>query len=208
MFHFLILFSHVVCISTSRYGINNCMCMYFHCYVIAIMDRNWMHARRNSDEFEKGLEEFIAFAREHAEDADHILCPCVDCNNMVRLNIVVVKVHLMAKGINQLYKCWLHHGEILGDFPSNVDDMIGCDTGVEVEFDGESSYEDEFEDDEFEEMLKAMRESIVDCLEMLESLCSDAKKPLYPGCTKYSRLSVVPKLFNVKANNGIQGRSK
>ena len=176
------------------------------------MDRNWMHASRNSDEYEKGLEEFIAFAREHAEDANHILCPCVDCNNMVHLNVEDVKVHLMAKGINQMYKCWLHHGETLGDCPSNVHGTIDFETGVEVEFERKSSYQDEFEndefgdnefeDDEFADMAKALEESLADCPEMLQSLCNDAKKPLYPGCTIYKGLSAVIKLFNVKANNG------
>ena len=150
------------------------------------MDRNWMHARRNSDEYEHGIEEFIEFARKHAEDATHILCPCIDCNNMVRLNIEDVKVHLMAKGINQFYKCWLHHGEILGEVP-NVHGMMDFETGMEVEMDGESSGED----NEFEEMEKALEENFADCPEMFDNLCSDAKKPLYSGCTKYSRLSLL-----------------
>ena len=157
-----------------------------------------MHARRNSDEYEHGVDEFIEFVRKHAEDANHILCPCVDCNNMVRLTIEDVRVHLMVKGINQIYKCWLHHGEILGDDP-NVHGMMDFESGVEVEMDGESSYED----DEFEEMAKSLEENFADCPEMFDNLCCDTKSPLYPGCTKYSRLSALIKLFNVKASNGV-----
>ena len=36
---------------------------------------------------------------------------------------------------------------------------------------------------------------------MYDNLCNDAEKPLYAECTKYTRLSTVLKLFNVKARN-------
>ena len=37
---------------------------------------------------------------------------------------------------------------------------------------------------------------------MYDNLCNDAEKPLYAECTKYTQLSAVLKLFNVKARNG------
>jgi len=42
---------------------------------------------------------------------------------------------------------------------------------------------------------------------MYDTLCKDKEKPLYPGCTKFTRLSVVLKLFNLKAKNGWSDKS-
>ncbi|XP_021846923.2 uncharacterized protein [Spinacia oleracea] len=163
------------------------------------MDRKWMHAKRCSDDYELGVEDFISFAVEHSEDENNILCPCVECNNMVRLGVEVIRDHLITKGINQLYKCWLSHGEVLGDASSNVDTGMGFDTWKEDETHEELTYDD----DGVEEMINALQESIQDCPEMLGNLSSDAKKPLYSGCSKFSRLSGVLKLLSIKASNGV-----
>ncbi|XP_058769046.1 uncharacterized protein LOC131642899 [Vicia villosa] len=40
-----------------------------------------------------------------------------------------------------------------------------------------------------------------------DTLCNDKDKPLYPGCTNFTRLSAVLKLFNLKANNGWTDKS-
>lgn len=37
---------------------------------------------------------------------------------------------------------------------------------------------------------------------MFEALVDDAEKPLYKVCTKFTRLSVVLKLYNLRADNG------
>lgn len=42
---------------------------------------------------------------------------------------------------------------------------------------------------------------------MFERLVSDAEKPLYDGCTKFTRLSTVLKLYNLKAGNGWMDKS-
>ena len=97
------------------------------------MDRKWMHAKRCSDDYKLGVEDFISFAIEHVEDENNILCPCVECNNMVRLGVDAIRDHLITKGINQLYKCWLSHGEVLGDASSNLDTGMGFDTWMEDE---------------------------------------------------------------------------
>ncbi|XP_021859270.1 uncharacterized protein [Spinacia oleracea] len=163
------------------------------------MDRKWMHAKRYSDEYELGVEDFISFAIQHAEDDDNILCSCVECNNMVRLGVSNLRDHLITNGINQLYKCWLNHGEILGDSFSNMDSGRVFDTWME----GETHEEFMYDDDGVEELINVLEENIQYCPEMLENLSSDAKKPLYPGSSKFSRLSGVLELLNVKARNGV-----
>ncbi|XP_056691937.1 uncharacterized protein [Spinacia oleracea] len=68
---------------------------------------------------------------------------------------------------------------------------------------GETHEEFMYDDDGVEELINALEENIQDFPEMLENLSTDAKNPLYPGCSKFSRLSGVLKLLNVKASNGV-----
>ncbi|PNX56743.1 hypothetical protein L195_g058357, partial [Trifolium pratense] len=42
---------------------------------------------------------------------------------------------------------------------------------------------------------------------MFERLISDSEEPLYNGCTKFSRLSAVLKLYNLKVANGWTDKS-
>jgi len=46
-----------------------------------------------------------------------------------------------------------------------------------------------------------------DCPQMFDRLTTDAKTPLYNGCTSFTRLSAVLKLFNLKAGNGWSDKS-
>uniref|UniRef100_A0A803N0V5 Transposase-associated domain-containing protein n=1 Tax=Chenopodium quinoa TaxID=63459 RepID=A0A803N0V5_CHEQI len=119
------------------------------------MDRKWMLARRTSDEYEQGVDEFIAFAIEHAEDPSRILCPCVNCNNMIRHNVEDVRIHLVVNGIIQQYKCWIKHGETLGDIPSYVD----------------TEMYDEMNDDEIEDNFHLGNEHLEEMTQALE-FCS------------------------------------
>ena len=54
---------------------------------------------------------------------------------------------------------------------------------------------------------KVVEEDLRDCPKMFESLLSDAEKPLYNGCTKFTRLPTVLKLYNLKAINGWSDKS-
>ncbi|XP_021775521.1 uncharacterized protein LOC110739374 [Chenopodium quinoa] len=56
--------------------------------------------------------------------------------------------------------------------------------------------------DQLEDMLHAVKDQFDDNPSMLESLLSDSEKPLYEGCTKYTRLSAILKLYNLKAGHG------
>ena len=42
---------------------------------------------------------------------------------------------------------------------------------------------------------------------MYDSLNDDSEKSLYPGCKRFTRLSTILRLFNIKAENGWIGRS-
>jgi hypothetical protein len=51
-------------------------------------------------------------------------------------------------------------------------------------------------------MAEAVEEDLRDCPKMFERLKNDAGTPLYDGCSKFTRLSAVLKLYNLKAANG------
>ncbi|KAI5429726.1 hypothetical protein KIW84_034344 [Lathyrus oleraceus] len=69
------------------------------------------------------------------------------------------------------------------------------------------SYTYTYDCDRVEEIAEALEGDLKDCPEMFERLVSDAEKPLYDGCTKFTRLSVVLKLYNLKAGNGWSDKS-
>jgi len=113
--------------------------------------------------------------------------------NEKRLDIELIQEHVLCDGFLKNYTTWTWHGEVL-DLPhafeqdqcehSNLyskdcmNDMI-CDIG------GESFHQ----------------------AHVFDSLKDDSLTELYPGCSSFSRLSVVLRLFNMKAINGWTDRS-
>ena len=63
------------------------------------MDRNWINSLRISDEFERGVEEFIQFAQRNAINSGHdgakIRCPCVNYLNGRILDVKIRRKHFL-----------------------------------------------------------------------------------------------------------------
>ncbi|XP_057425699.1 uncharacterized protein LOC130719074 [Lotus japonicus] len=64
------------------------------------MDQKWMFANRLSNEYEGGVNEFVSFAVQHAEAIDNIICPCLRCYHIRRVNQSELKDHLIINGID------------------------------------------------------------------------------------------------------------
>jgi len=81
------------------------------------MDRNWINVVRISDEYERGVEEFIQFAQRNANnsslDGAKIRCPCVNCLNGRILDVKIVREHLLCDGFLRSNTTWTWHGELL-----------------------------------------------------------------------------------------------
>ncbi|XP_031127651.1 uncharacterized protein LOC116029751 [Ipomoea triloba] len=92
------------------------------------------------------------------------------------------------------YTKWIWHGE------SNV----GTTSNMYV--DNEENEDDESED-QLDEMFRDVGEEFIDRSNELDELLKDSKLPLWPGCSKYTRLSAVLKLFNLKVENGWSDKS-
>ncbi|XP_041009339.1 uncharacterized protein LOC121253386 [Juglans microcarpa x Juglans regia] len=126
-----------------------------------------------------------------------------------QLPIFEVETHLFIKGINPDYTQWIFHGEEETILYVSDDD-IGDDI----------IQEDDYIDD-MQHMLDDIRASIlVDVLEdstlapnrppitvdspapSFDQLLEDARRPLFDGCTKFSKLSFVVKLLHIKSIGG------
>ncbi|XP_058733075.1 uncharacterized protein LOC131604664 [Vicia villosa] len=157
------------------------------------MDRKWMFANQTSREYEDGVKEFVRFAVAHAKDTSKIACPCLECcYDAVSADDLMD--HLICNGIDKSYTCWTMHGEEKKK-STNLRDAPTLFENDKQEF------------DRVEEFVNLIEEDLRDCPEMFEKLVSDAKKPLYDGCTKFTRLSSVLKLYNLKAGNGWSDKS-
>ncbi|XP_027337270.1 uncharacterized protein LOC113850963 [Abrus precatorius] len=156
------------------------------------MDRSCMVADRLSEEYEDEVKGFIRFAIKHATDVNLIPCSCWCCLNMLQLNVEELEELLTYNVIDEKYICWRNYGKIQGGSTStNMESSI--------------NYSETFrtnESDHAEQISNVVEEDLRDCPKMFKRLKDDAKTPLYNGCTKFTRLSSVLKLYNFKASNG------
>ncbi|CAN1317974.1 hypothetical protein LINPERPRIM_LOCUS30631 [Linum perenne] len=155
-------------------------------------------------EYFNGVKNFLdyAFNNVHEEDMK-IKCPCINCKNIYRRTRSEVEIHLLYRGIRRDYTKWEYHGE--------------CDDNLNS---SEDKTEDEMETDDMQGLLNDIRQHLDDDLPLDEgmpmdgpqdpnedaknffNLLSEAQKPLYPGCEKYSNLSFLIKLMHIKCLNG------
>ena len=186
---------------------------------------------RLSDEYATGVEEFIRVAMEDMANKGSTLmsCPCRDCNNGRSFsNPNQVRNHLIRRGFKQRYQCWIWHGE---SFPTDIgtgtedqeyhtggdkgNDLRDLETDIGTRTEHQEYQTEENDDivvdkcDNFDQMLRDLEENFDNdkqyCL--FENLSEDCNKELYPGCSKFSKLKGVLKLYNLKASNGWSDRS-
>src|ERR1044072_5429615 len=162
------------------------------------MDKTWMYSNRFSKDYENGVSEFIKFAIAHAKDPSRMTCPYLYYCYGNRVDAVQLTSHLIRYGIDRSYTCWNMHGEKSNE---NVE------SGDKRTYASKDNCTDTYNYDQVEEIAKALEEDLNDCPKMFERLVSNAEKPLYNGCTKFTRLSAVLKLYNLKAGNGWSDKS-
>ncbi|XP_050379432.1 uncharacterized protein LOC126796735 [Argentina anserina] len=149
------------------------------------MDKGRMLADRRSLRFQIGFEAFLKFASANAADKSSIRCPCTKRCNHLGFTIRVIKDHVYFNGILTNYFNWKHHGE-----PSTMN------AASEIEFETvEMSGDVDSEDSEGEEISSDSNEFL--------RFVEDGDKPLYPGCTKTTKLNGLVQTFNLKAKHGM-----
>ncbi|KAL4561270.1 hypothetical protein LXL04_033434 [Taraxacum kok-saghyz] len=168
------------------------------------MDRDtWMYGlERDSNEYIANLKDFLKVAENNRvnKGENHIWCPCKLCQNCKMLyEVNEVEEHLIVSGFMNGYTRWSRHGELLidrnmVDIECNDDDQTGC-------------FEDD-NNDKLDDMLHDIEDEVPDKDHLkFQQLFDDAEKPLYVGCTKFTKLSAVLKLMNLKATHGWSDKS-
>ncbi|XP_073133957.1 uncharacterized protein [Henckelia pumila] len=94
---------------------------------------------------------------------------------------------MYSNGVDLTYHTWIWHGERSAMKNSKNDR------------DQEREDEPKFDVEEPIDMVHAAFDSYAENPTTFKNLLEDAEKPLYPGCSKFTRLSAVVKLFNLKA---------
>ncbi|KAL0560147.1 hypothetical protein IC582_000541 [Cucumis melo] len=152
------------------------------------MDKSWMHKSRLSKEYELGVENFIKFGLSNTSTS-YIRCPCLKCGNCEKHSRKDVRDHLYVNGIDESYKIWFWHGEAL----PNSSFYGECS-----KFDRHTCEENDV--GSVKEMIEVAHEEYSKDPNGFKKLLIDAEKPLYEGCKKYTKLSTLVKLYNLKVS--------
>ncbi|KAI5312628.1 hypothetical protein L3X38_041801 [Prunus dulcis] len=151
-----------------------------------------MHSDRRSKAYEFGVEAFLNFAVENLLTTTHIHCPCVKCVNLKLFGVGIIRDHVYFNGIDQSYKNWTFHGEPW-EATTNASRNVEEDDGhsrysfVSEEIDMDDNDFGDFGSDPYE----------------FANVIGDGDQPVYPGCRKYTKLSALVKLYNLKAKHGM-----
>ncbi|XP_073133711.1 uncharacterized protein [Henckelia pumila] len=151
------------------------------------MDKAWMSKNRLSHEYEVGVDSFLQFAMQNANDPNEIPCPCTRCGNLQMKDVRTIRAHLCSNGMDLTYHTWIWHGErstVMN--PMNDSDQVGPD-------------EHKYFAEETIDMVHDAYDSYAANPSQFHKILEDAEKPLYSGCTKFTKLTALVKLFNLKA---------
>ncbi|KAL4592300.1 hypothetical protein LXL04_005289 [Taraxacum kok-saghyz] len=159
------------------------------------MDRShWMYKLKRSDDgYLTRLAGFLKVAEENRleKGESYIWCPCVDCKNCQKSVYVKVEENLIFRGFMPDYICWSRHGEM----------MVGRNE-IHLDLNGDNDDLNNENCDNLSGMLHDCEYDIAnEDYDKFRELFDESEKPLYDGCTKYTKLSAVLKLFNLKANS-------
>ncbi|XP_072087209.1 uncharacterized protein [Arachis hypogaea] len=170
--------------------------------------------------YRDGLTRFLDFAFANASSDGMIRCPCPKCGFRLLQNREDAFDHLVINPFPSTYTFWIHHGERRGVEPSSdgqedqseqhfnapILDMVhdafnfsglpGPEEGSENEPDGGAM-------DELPNLYnEPSRES-----RNFQCLLEDGEQELYPGCSKFSKLSFLVRLYHIKSMCGVSDKA-
>ncbi|CAL9004522.1 unnamed protein product, partial [Prunus brigantina] len=155
------------------------------------MDKSWMYVDRRSKAYELGVEGFLRFALENVENREQFHCPCAKCGNILQFGVGIIRDHLYFNGVNQSYHIWVMHEE------SNQT-ITNASRDAEASPEGRYSFV-------YEEI--GMKENDLEDIRSdpyeFSNVIGDSDQPLDPGCSKYTKLSALIKVYNLKAKYGM-----
>lgn len=127
----------------------------------------------------------------NVENQGLVRCPCKKCQNLCHQNGETIVLHLLKDGMDMSYTTWIWHGEQLGK------------KGIDVEMTNTYSMSRDV-DDHYRGVHENVDEQQDNCP---MNFVEDAEIPLYPGCSKYTRLSAAAVLYKHKTMYGYSNKS-
>ncbi|XP_041026970.1 uncharacterized protein LOC121267174 [Juglans microcarpa x Juglans regia] len=170
------------------------------------MDKSWMHVpnRFTSCEYGEGNAKLLTMAKAHAPGKTTFRCPCRRCHNNLFLSINEVEDHLFTIGIDPSYTHWIFHGEAESLSVNSSDDETDTfnegsnfvdDMGEMIDDIRVGSFMDHASGEHGTTSQPSMSEGQS---KTFDQLLEDARRPLYPSCLKFSKLSFIVKLLHIK----------
>ncbi|XP_025628707.1 uncharacterized protein [Arachis hypogaea] len=198
-----------------------------------VLDKSWIKRPRNSLEYAQGVSRFIEFAFAHHSADGTIICPCNACAFKKWLTRDEVYDHLICTQFPIGYTFWFYHGERSIGETSNVSSSIFSDVQQNSMADEQHPM---VEVDSIQNLISeglgvggnirngtpVIANEVIDggaqILDPTKShatleakgfseLLKDGEEPLYEGCTRYSKLSFLLKLFHIKSFCGMTDKS-
>ncbi|XP_038687488.1 uncharacterized protein LOC119986868 [Tripterygium wilfordii] len=166
------------------------------------MDKSWISLNRGLPEYEEGIKKFLDQVFSRAED-NKALCLCRNCNNGYRHLRATIEFHLFKWGFETTYRRWVYHGEESSD---ESEDEVMHERHVDA-----NTYQMIYDYHRAETWVMGVDEVLGEQVpespnenaKKLYGLLKDVEEELYPGCEKYSKLSFIVELFQMKCLHGL-----
>ncbi|XP_059316727.1 uncharacterized protein LOC132067483 isoform X3 [Lycium ferocissimum] len=165
-------------------------------------DKSWMNCLRWTEEYSRGVNNFLDKAFERASQGDEILCPCKKCVNRYWHYRNVVEEHLVVEGFVDNYTKWVFHGE--GFYSRNAPHPINDDEDSNLRDNIDGLLHDTFRNVEGESAHEEVgREGLSEDAKKFFKLLEEGKQELYPGCETFTKLSFTIRLYLLKTLHGL-----
>ncbi|XP_057756273.1 uncharacterized protein LOC130975498 [Arachis stenosperma] len=192
--------------------------MYFD--TILDIDKIWISKLRSSVEYRQGLNHFLDFAFANASSDGMIKCPCPKCGFQLMQTREDAYDHLLLRPFPAGYTIWVRHGEKpveerpgLGRVDDNLisqvnqmHQMVNEAFNFPIQHGSEDITTIEHAEDN-EDVLPSLYEGPSRAARDFNDLLSDGEQELYPGCSKYSKLSFLVKLYHIKCMCGVSDKA-
>ncbi|XP_063942809.1 uncharacterized protein LOC135150439 [Daucus carota subsp. sativus] len=158
----------------------------------------WIDFPRYSQEYLDGVECFLQKGFPIFGKGDEMQCPCRKCAKRLWLGRDSIYDHLICNGPSLVHVQWIC--EVAHTKLSDIDDFMDCETG--------KGFEDNLDDmfdctgKGFENVNEGEQGPNKEAAKFYRHV-REGKQPLYPGCTKFSRLSFMIRLYHLKCVHGI-----
>nr|XP_016489729.1 PREDICTED: uncharacterized protein LOC107809581 [Nicotiana tabacum] len=160
--------------------------------------KSWMNLLRWTDEYIRGVNDFLDKAFERAAQRNEILCPCKKCMNRYWYYRNVVEDHLVVHGFVDGYIKWVFHGE--GFCSRNTPHPSNDDEGSTLRDDIDGLLHDTFRNIEGQARdEEGVGERLSEDAKKFFKLLEEGKQELYPGCENFSKLSFTIRLYLIKS---------